>query len=172
MPKKTLVVCVVSLLFVLSLSRGDFVQEDIKIQIVEAADVWLNPKPSVTMEDRLGSLSKLLDIAASITTSEYKDDIQYRVDVAKELFRDDSMFNDKARQYLSFTYRMMTNGQKYEKPEELDVFVTPDEAQQKATAYAKNLMGKALSEWDAGRPGETAKLLLELVLMIVTPISG
>jgi hypothetical protein len=148
-------------------------KENIKDKIIQAVDIWFNPGPSVKMENMLDSLFQLLDIAGSITTAvEYKEDINYRIDVAKELFKEDSIFNEKARQYLSFAYRMMTNGKKYQKPEDLDVFVTPDEAQQKAVKYAKNLIEKALSELDAGHPGETAILLLEMVLMIVSPIEG
>jgi len=146
--------------------------EDTKIKINAACDVFFNPGASPTQENIVSSLSQLLDIAASITTSEYKDDIKDRIEVAKELFKDDSLFNEKARQYLSFAYRMMTNGQKFQTPKELDEFVTPDEAQEKAMKYTRNLMDKALLELDAGNPGETAKLLVEFVLMIVTPVSG
>jgi geranylgeranyl pyrophosphate synthase len=67
---------------------------------------------------------------------------------------------------------MMTNGKKYERPKELDEFVTPAEAQEKSQKYAKKLMEEALANLEEGNEGETAKLLLELVLMIVTPISG
>ena len=146
--------------------------EDTKTKINEACDVFFNPGASPTQENIVSSLSQLLDIAASITTSEYKDDIKYRIDVAKELFKENSLFNEKARQYLSFAYRMVTNGQKFQKPEELDEFVTPDEAQEKAMKYTRNLVDRALAELDAGNPDGAAKLLLEMVLMVVTPISG
>jgi len=146
--------------------------EDTKTKINVACDVFFNPSASPTQENIVSSLSQLLDIAASITTSQYKDDIKYRNDVAKELFKEKSLFNEKARQYLSFAYRMMTNGQKFQQPEELDEFVTPDEAQEKAMKYIRNLMDKALTELDAGNPDETAKFLVEMVLMVVTPVSG
>ena len=91
---------------------------------------------------------------------------------AKDLLQRDSIFNDKARQYLSFAYRMMTNGKKYETPKELEVFVIPTEAQEKAQKYAKKLMDEALAALAKGNKGETARLLLEIVLMVVTPVSG
>lgn len=68
--------------------------------------------------------------------------------------------------------RMITNGLKYEKPEELDEFVTPAEAQEKALKYAKDLIKKSLSELESGHKENAAKPLLELVLMVITPISG
>ncbi len=173
MTKKALIMPVIIVMLISSFSAALVEPKDTKAKILEACEVFFNPNASPTQDNIVHSLSQLLDIAASITSAyEYKDKIKYRIDVAKKLFKDDSLFNEKAHQYLSFAYRMMTNGQKYQKPEELDVFVTPDEAQEKAMKYAKNLVKKALSELEDGNPGETAKLLLELVLMIVTPIEG
>ncbi len=148
--------------------------EDTKARIIEASQTFLGPPdPSMTQEKTANALNELLDIAASINPEfEHKDEIKYRIDVAKDLLKNDSIFNDKARQYLSFAYRMMTNGKKYEKPEELDEFITPAEAEEKARKYAKKLVDEAIIHLEEGNVGKTAKLLLELVLMIVTPISG
>ncbi len=161
-------------LFVISTLPGVLSgQEDARQKILEATDLFFNPAAAPGQDKLLDSLFQLLDVAALITTAAaYKEDIQYRIDVAKELFKDDSLFNDKARQYLSFAYRMMTDGKKYEKPAELDVFVTPQEGQEKAMKYAKGLVDRALAELEGGNPGKTAILLLELVLMIITPVEG
>jgi hypothetical protein len=152
---------------------GTVQQEDTKARIKEATGIFLGPAdPSVTSPRILKSILDLLDVAADLTPeSQYKADILYRIDVAKDLFQKE-MFNEKARQYLSLAYRQMTNGKKYEKPKELDEFVTPAEAQEKAQKYGQKLVESALAEIDAGNQGEAARLLLELVLMIVTPISG
>ena len=170
--KKIFTLALLGLISIAGLSKVWTNSEDTKTKINAACDVFFNPSASPAQENIVDSLSQLLDIAASITTSEYKEDIKYRIEVAKELFKEKSLFNEKARQYLSFAYRMMTNGQKFQKPEELDEFVTPDEAQEKAMKYTRNLMDKALAELDAGNPDETAKFLVEFVLMVVTPISG
>ncbi|NIM90202.1 MAG: hypothetical protein GTO17_04560 [Candidatus Aminicenantes bacterium] len=173
MTKKAFIMPVILIMLVFTLSAALVEKKDTKTKILEACEVFFNPNASLTQDNMVDSLSRLLDITASITTAyEYKDEIKYRIDVAKNLLKEDSLFNEKARQYLSFAYRMMTNGQKYQKPEELDVFVTPAEAQEKAMKYAKNLVEKALSDLEEDNPGETAKLLLELVLMVVTPIEG
>lgn len=171
--KKAFILSVIIIMLISTLSVALIELKDAKTEIFEASGVLFNPNASPTKDKILDSLFQLLDVAASMTTaSEHKEEIKYRIDVAKKLFKDDSLFNEKARQYLSFAYRMMTNGQKYQKPEELDLFVTPAEAQEKAIKYAKKLVEKALSELDDGNPGESAKILLELVLMVVTPISG
>jgi hypothetical protein len=158
----------------LLLSAGTAAPEDIKARVKGASGIFLGaPDPSVTSVQVLKSILELLDITAALTPdSEYKKDILHRIEVAKDLFQKESMFNEKARQYLSLAYRQMTDGKKYEKPKELDEFVTPAEAQEKAQKYGQKLVEDACSQIDAGRPGEAARLILELVLMIVTPISG
>jgi hypothetical protein len=153
---------------------GTVPQEETKTRIKEASSIFLGAAdPSVTSGQVLKSILELLDITAALTPeSQYKTDIQYRIDVTKDLFQKKSMFNEKGRQYLYLVYRQMTNGKKYERPKELDEFVTPAEAQEKSRKYGRGLVDSALAAIDAGKPGEAARLLLELVLMIVTPISG
>jgi len=148
--------------------------DDAKARIKEASRIFLSPPDSALTSVRvLKSILELLDITAALTPeSQYKADILHRIDVAKDLFLKESMFNEKGRQYLSLAYRQMTNGKKYEKPKELDEFVTPAEAQEKAQKYGQKMVEAALAEIDAGKPGEAARFILELVLMIVTPMSG
>jgi len=129
--------------------------------------------PLVSKEKLVNSLVEFLDIALILTaSSEYSNEIEHHIDVAKNLFRNSSLFNDKARQYLSLAYRMVTGGIKYQKPPQLDEFVTPDEAQKKAFKYANKLVEDALSSVKRGNDGDAARLILELVLLVVTPISG
>ncbi|UCE39885.1 MAG: hypothetical protein JSV17_10385 [Candidatus Aminicenantes bacterium] len=146
-------------------------EQDPKTRIIEASNSLFSP--SATKETLVNSLFQFLDVVVTLTsTSQYKDEISQRIDVAKELIENDSLFNDKARQYLSFAYRMITNGQKFQMPKELDEFVTPSEAQEKAMKYSKNLIAESLSELESGHKQKAARHLLELVLMVVTPISG
>lgn len=145
--------------------------QDLKARIVEASGTLFGT--SATKETLVDSLAQLLDVVVELTSeSQYEDEIRQRIDIAKDLLQNQSLFNDKARQYLSFAYRMITNGQKYQKPKELDEFVTPSEAQQKALEYAKKLIAESLSELESGHKQKAAKPLLELVLMVITPISG
>ncbi len=165
---------VVAALF-LSFPAGTiFGSQDTKARIKEASSIFLNSADdSITKAKIVSALVELLDVTASLThESKYNTEIKYRIDVVKEIFQKESIFDDKARQYLSFAYRMLTNGKRYERPEELDEFVTPGEAQEKARKYAIELVDKALGRLEDGDELETARLLLELVLMIVTPISG
>ena len=148
--------------------------QDPKEEIKDASRIFFGPAdPSVTSAKIREALLRLMDIAVTLSQeSKYGPDIKNRVDIAKDLFEKDSIFNDKGRQYLSFAYRMMTEGKKYEKPQDLDEFVTPAEAQEKARKYGQRLVDDALAALDQGKRGEAAKRILELVLMIVTPVSG
>lgn len=145
--------------------------QDPKARIIEASNDLFGT--SQTKETLVSSLVQLLDVVITLTSdSQYKDEIARHVEIAKDLIKNTSIFNEKARQYLSFAYRMITDGQKYQKPEELDEFVTPTEAQEKAMKYAKKLIAKSLSELESGHNQKAAKPLLELVLMVITPVSG
>jgi hypothetical protein len=174
MKKRALSLFVVTVMSFAILSGAPAPQEDMKDRIIKATKTLAGPPdPSATKEDIVSALLELLDIAAAIVPdNQYKEEIKYRIDVAKDLIKKDSLFNEKARQYLSFAYRMMTNGKKFEKPKDLEEFVTPAELQEKSIKYVKSLVDKALGSLRAGNKGETAKLLLELVLMTVTPIAG
>jgi len=66
----------------------------------------------------------------------------------------------------------MTNGVKFEPPKELQEFVPPAELQEKISRYMKTLIDKAQSSLATGHAAETSKALLEIVLMIMTPVSG
>ena len=145
--------------------------EDIESRITKASDKLF--APATSKEQMVDSLIEFLDITLSLTaSSKYRDEIKHHLDVAKDLFKNSSIFNDKARQYVSLSYRMVTEGMKYQKPAELDEFITPSEAQEKALKYAKKLIDDARTNARRGDEGSTAKLILELVLLVITPISG
>jgi hypothetical protein len=76
-------------LFCVFLSGAIVRQEDTKARIKEASSIFLGPAdPSVTSALILKSILELLDITAALTPeSQYKTDIQYRIDVAKDLFQ-------------------------------------------------------------------------------------
>ena len=89
--------------------------QDPKERILEASNTLFNTP--ATKEILVDSLIQLLDVAVVLTSaSQHKDEITHHIDVAKDLIKNQSLFNDKARQYLSLAYRMITNGQKYQKP--------------------------------------------------------
>lgn len=148
--------------------------QDPSAKIKAASGIFLAPPdPSVTQTAIVNALLDLLDVTVSLTReSQHAQDIKHRIDVAKDLMVKTSMFNEKARQYLSFAYRMTSGGKKFEKPKELDEFVTAQELEEKSRKYCATLVNGALAAVERGDKGEAARLLLELVLAIVTPVGG
>ena len=155
-------------------SPRPLVQDDVKNRIISATNAMMGRGDSPpTMETIVGAVVELLDLSAAVTPdNQYKAEIQSRIAVAQDLIRDESLFHDKARQYLSFAYRMMTDGRKYRMPEELDEFVTPAELQEKTLRYVERLVTQSIQALEAGNRQETARALLEIALMTITPHPG
>ncbi len=154
-------------------SAAQATQQETQERLHQVTQVLIGPPDAITTQKLAGAIIELLDIASILTPqSEYRKDILYRIDVAKELITKTSLFNEKARQYVSFAYRQMTNGVKFEPPKDLQEFVTPAELQAKSLNYMKSLVEKAQTSLAAGRTAETAKTLLEIALMIMTPVAG
>ena len=166
--------CVVAFALLFLTSTTPAAAQDLSAKIKAASGIFLAPPdPSVTQVAVVNALLELLDVTASLTReSQYAQDIKYRIDVAKDLMLKTSMFNEKARQYLSFAHRMTSGGKKYEKPKELEDFVTPEELAEKTRKYCATLVNGALAAVERGDKGDAARLLLELVLAIVTPVAG
>jgi len=144
---------------------------DVDARIKQASQVLLGN--SASREEMVQALAQLMDCAAMLSEkSRYADEIKSNLDIAKNEIMNNSLFSDKGRQKLSFAYRMLTNGQKYQPSKELDEFITPAQATEKARKYAENLVDQALKNLRAGNPLPAAQNLVEIVLMIVTPISG
>ena len=164
---------VVFVLLVL-VSAAPVAAQDAAAKIKAASAVLLGPPDAtVTQADVVKALVELMDVAVFISgESPYTQEIHERINVARDLMMKTSIFNDKARQYVSFAHRMLSGGKKYEKPKELEEFVTPQELQEKSRKYGASLADGALAELGRGRKLEAARLLLELVLAVVTPVSG
>jgi hypothetical protein len=165
---------VAALVLLVLMSATAAASQDPQVKIKTASGLLLSPpNPAVTQAAIVSAMLDLLDVTVFLTReSQYAQDIKYRIDVAKDLMLKTSMFNEKARQYLSFAHRMTSGGKKYEKPKDLDEFVTPEEMQEKSRKYCATLVNGALAALERGQKGEAARLLLELVLAIVTPVSG
>jgi hypothetical protein len=170
--KKTSIVGILALLLIfLSHVEAPAAPGDVGKKIEQAARVLLGD--SASREEIVQALIQIIDCAAALSEeSRYTEEIRTQLGIAKNEFSQKSLFSDKGRQKLAFAYRMLTNGQKYQTPRELDDFVTPDQAMEKARIYAGKLVKRALEDYKAGNHPQSAKKLVELALMIVTPMSG
>lgn len=171
MTKRHVTRLIIVVIFFAFLSGAVSIAENTEALIIKASNELFDSAAS--KEKMVSSLIDFLDITISLTaSSKYADQIKHHIDVAKDLFKNSSIFNEKARQYISLAYRMITGGIKYQKPADLDEFVTPAELQEKSLKYAKKLVDDACTSVRQSQDGKAAKLILELLLMIVTPVSG
>ena len=123
--------------------------------------------------DIVQTLTQLIDCAAALSKkSQYVEEIKAQLDIAKNEFSQESFFSDKGRQKLKFAYRMLTDGQKYQVPAELDDFVTPAQATENARKYITKLFRVIKKDYRAGYHLRSAKNLVVVVLLIVTPMEG
>ncbi len=157
-----------------NVAAGPFVQDDVKSRIISATTTLTGRGESPpTMEAIVAAVLDLLDASAAVTPdNQYRSEIQDRIAVAQDRIGNFSLFDDKARQYLSFAYRMMTGGRKYEMPKELDEFVTPAELQDKTLRYVERLVTLSLEALEGGNRQEAARILLEIALLTITPHPG
>jgi len=171
MIRKTLSACLLISIFIVTPFAVCGDEDAVEKKIAELTNALF--EGSVGRDEIADNLNQLLDVVISLSaSSQYHDKIKYHVNVAQDLLKNDSIFNDKARQYMSFAYRMLTNGVKFKKPEELDVFVTPEEAAEKGMRYSKSLIENALSALKEDQKEKAAAQLTAFVLMIVTPMDG
>lgn len=157
-----------------SVSATSAAQDDVRSRLVSATNT-LTGRGAVppNLGDFERALRDLMDLAAAITPeNQYKAEIQSRLAIARDRVRDYDLFDAKARQYVSFAHRMMTNGRRYEIPVELSQFVTPAELQEKTLRHADSLVTQSLRALDAGNRQDAARILLELVLLTMTPSPG
>ena len=171
MIRKTFSACLlISIFFVAPLAACGG-EDDVEKKILELTSAFF--EGNVGRDEIADNLNQLLDVVVTLSaSSQYYEKIKYHVSVAQDLLKNDSIFNDKARQYMSFAYRMLTNGVKFKKPEELDVFVTPEEAAEKGLRYSKSLIENTLSALKEDQNEKAAAQLTAFVLMIVTPMNG
>lgn len=149
-------------------------QDDMRSRLVKATNTLMGRGPTPPdLGTFIGTVQELMDLAASITPeNQYKAEIQRLLAVARDRLRDNTLFDAKARQYVSFAYRMMTNGRRYEIPRDLSRFVTPAELQDKTMRHMDRLIAQSLRSLDSGDRPDAARILLELVLLTMTPSPG
>jgi geranylgeranyl pyrophosphate synthase len=170
--RKRLITCLIlTAVFNVIISAALIKAEDIEARIIKVTKEFFGPTP--TKEKLISSLVELLEITNALTaSSQYAKEIKHHIDVAKDLFKNTSIFNEKARQYLKLAYRMVTEGKKFQEPAELEEFITPSEAIEKSKKYIKNLVNEACASVKQCDKNNAARLLLEVVILIVSPMKG
>ncbi len=158
----------------LTLPAAAAAQDSLRSRLVAATNTLMGRGAAPPdLQDFERGVRDLMDLAAAITPeNQYQAEIRRLLAVAGDRVRDFTLFDAKARQYTSFSYRMMTNGRRYEIPATFSEFVTPAELQAKLVRHMDSLVTGSLRAFDAGNRQDAARILLEIVLLTMTPSPG
>jgi len=140
-------------------------------KIGRAREVVLNPE--VSRESVTSMLAEVLDASLLILPkTDYAEEFRSRVETVKKMFDDGALFEDKARQYIGLAYKLVSGGKSWQIPEELKAADGVKKGIEKATEICAKLLDSALAERKAGRNEEACRLLLEFVILVITPIEA
>lgn len=129
--------------------------------------------PEASAETIMKALSEILDASLLILPkTDYAEEYKSRIEVAKKMFADRSLFNDKSHQYLGLAYRLVSGGKVWQVPEELTSVYRDKDIMAQARKICQKLIDSALAELKAGRDEQAVRYLLEFVLMVITPIEA
>ncbi len=144
-------------------------EKDVESMINHAYSAMTSPKASG--QDFEAALIEILDATLLILpASDYAEEFRGRIDVAKKMIVERGMLNDKVRQYLGFAYRLVTAGQFWKQPEEIRAAYRQKDILEQSQKAVQRAVDSALAERKAGRDEQSVRWLLELVLLVVTPI--
>ena len=145
-------------------------QEDPEALISRARAVIQDPhfsRDAITnsLADALGAALLIL------LETDYADDFRARIETVREMFEDEVLFSDKGRQYLGLAYQMVSGGKSWQIPEELKTH-DAKKGIELSVEICQNLLDSALAELKAGRNEKAVRLLLEYVILVITPIEA
>jgi hypothetical protein len=118
------------------------------------------------------SLADALQTALLILPeTDYAEDFRARIETVRKMFDDEVLFSDKGRQYLGLAYEMVSDGKSWQVPEELKT-LDAKKGIERSLTICQGLLDSALAELKAGRNEKAVSLLLEYVILVVTPIEA
>lgn len=145
-------------------------EEDAEALIGRARSVIQDPHFS--RDAITSSLSDALGAALLIVPeTDYANDFKARIETVRKMFDDEVLFSDKGRQYLGLAYQMVSGGKTWQIPEEMKT-LDAKKGIERSKEICQNLLDSALAELKAGRNEKAVSLLLEYVILVITPIEA
>jgi len=160
-------VCVLVAITLLAFSFGwaaikDAEKIDAKIKL--AGDLLLEKQPSdKDCKDGFLSLVEAITLAAPDTS--FPAAFGEKMTKAKSLFEKTSIFNQEGITLLSECYVLTHSGQKFSMPAEIKNAAA-------ASDYARRQLQAARAQIQQGKAAVCAKILIEIAVMIVTPMTA
>ncbi len=144
-----------------SCSREVSIAEKIDARIKRAIDSWVDPKSFDSCITGFKLLVDAVIIAAPETgfPAEFKENMSK----AKKLYNSSSVLNPDVFVLLNDSYRMINAGEDFQMPADLS---NPDDT----LRYASQRAEMAREHLKQGQTRECVKILLEIVIIYVTPV--
>jgi hypothetical protein len=167
--KTTALIGLIFLLAAVPLLSGS--QEDPEALINRARSVIQDPHFS--RDAITNSLSDALGAALLILpdTADYAADFKARIETVRKMFDNKELFSDKGRQYLGLAYQMVNGGKSWQLPEELKAS-DANRGIERASEICQSLLDSAQAELKAGQKEKAVRLLLEYVILVITPVEA
>jgi len=121
----------------------------------------------------LDALVEILDATLLVLPETgYAAEFRSRIEAVRKLLGDGALFSDKVRQYLALAYKLVTGGKAWQLPQELRGPYREADIMEQARKVGGRLIDSALAERRAGRSEQSVRHLLEIVLMVITPVEA
>jgi hypothetical protein len=167
--RTTIALIAIALLAAPYLESSDEKPEDM---INRARAIIMTP-PMPSTEVVAKSLVEILDASVLILPkTDYAIEYGSRIEGAKKMIVETTLFSDKAHQYLGLAYKLVTGGKAWKIPDELTSAYREADIMALAKKVCQKLIDSALAERKAGRDEQAVRYLLEFVLMVITPIEA
>jgi hypothetical protein len=133
-------------------------------KIKEAAVVLLNPaSEAASLETAFKRLVEVVDTAAP--ESGFPAEFGAKINKARQVFASTSILNPAGLNLLREAYASINGGQPFRFPEGLTGLAA-------IRAHIEKLSESTLKNFEAGRTGASVKSILEILIMIVTPVEA
>ena len=142
-----------------------------EILISRARAVTLSPHFS--REEIAQALIDTLDAALMILPqADYAAEFRSRIGTVRDMLTKGALLEDKIRQYLGLSYKLVSGGQAWAVPEELRSKYRDTEIMDQAKKICVALLDESLAELKAGRREAAVSDLVSFVLFVVTPVEA
>jgi hypothetical protein len=135
--------------------------EKIDARIKRAIDSWVDPK---SFDSCITGFKLLIDaIILAAPETGFPAEFKENMSKAKKLFNSSTVLNPEGLALLNDSYRMINSGKDFQMPGDLS---NPDDA----LKYASQRAEMAREHLKKGKTHECIKIILEVVIMYVTPV--
>jgi hypothetical protein len=129
--------------------------------------------PHFSREEITQALIDTLDAALMILPqADYAAEFRSRIGTVRDMLTKGALLEDKIRQYLGLSYKLVSGGQAWALPKELESAYREAEIMDRAKKICVAILDDSLSELKAGRREAAVRDLVSFVLFVVTPVEA